>query len=47
VTAKTSNWAIRIPLLCAAPAVAVAMALYNFTLLLEAFYWLVGVYAGD
>jgi hypothetical protein len=47
VTAKTSNWAIRIPLLCAALAVAVAMALYNFTLLLTTFYLLDGVYAGD
>jgi hypothetical protein len=47
VTAKTSSWAVRIPLLCVALAVAVAMALYNYTLLLVAFYWLVGVSAGD
>jgi hypothetical protein len=47
VSAKTSNWAIRIPLLCAALAVAVVIALYNYTLLLTAFYWLVGVTAGD
>jgi hypothetical protein len=33
VTAKTSNWAIRIPLLCAALAAAVVIALYNYTLL--------------
>jgi hypothetical protein len=45
--AKTSNWAIRIPLLCAAVAAVVAIALYNYTLLLMAFYWLVGVTAGD
>jgi hypothetical protein len=47
VNAKTSSWGVRIPLLCVALAVAVAMALYNYTLLLVAFYWLVGVSAGD
>jgi hypothetical protein len=38
VSAKTSNWAISIPLLCAALAAAVVIALYNYTLLLMAFY---------
>ena len=46
MTAKTSSWAMRIPLLCAALAAAVVIALYNYTLLLRAFCWLVGVTAG-